>query len=86
MKRPTFFYGHTIVASGFGIQAIGIGTCVAFGVFFKPLLADFDWSRATLSGAHFLAILIAGLLGILVGRGKVCRITLKEGHLKWLIR
>jgi len=68
MKRPTFFYGHTIVASGFGIQAIGIGTLVAFGVFFKPLLADFDWSRATLSGAQSLAMLIAGLLGILVGR------------------
>jgi len=50
MKRPPFFYGYTIVASCFGIQAIGIGTYITFGIFFKPLLADFDWSRATLSG------------------------------------
>ena len=68
MKRPTFFYGYTIVASSFGIQAIGVGTFIAFGVFFKPLLADFGWSRATLSGAQSLALLIAGFLGILVGR------------------
>ena len=68
MKRPTYFYGYNIVAAGFGIQAIGIGTYIAFGVFFKPLLADFGWSRATLSGAQSLAMLVAGFLGILVGR------------------
>jgi MFS family permease len=68
MKRPKYFYGYNVVASGFGIQAVGIGTFVAFGVFFKPLLADFDWSRATLSGAQSLALLTAGFLGILVGR------------------
>ena len=68
MKRPTFFYGYVIAASCFGIQAIGIGTYVSFGVFFMPILADFDWSRATLSGAQSLALLVMGSLGILVGR------------------
>ena len=68
MKRPTFFYGYVIAASCFGIQAIGIGTYVSFGVFFMPILTDFDWSRATLSGAQSLAILVMGSLGILVGR------------------
>ena len=68
MKRPTFLYSYLIVAACFGIQALGIGTHVAFGVFFKPLLAEFSWSRATLSGAHSLAFLMSGLLGILVGR------------------
>ncbi|MFC1861312.1 MFS transporter, partial [Chloroflexota bacterium] len=68
MKRPTFFYGYVIAASCFGIQAIGIGTCISFGVFFMPILADFGWSRATLSGAQSLAVLVMGSLGILVGR------------------
>lgn len=68
MKRPAFFYGYTIAAFRFFIQAIGIGTYITFGIFFKPLLADFNWSRATLSGAQSLVTLIGGLLGILVGR------------------
>ena len=68
MKRPTFFYGYLILATCFCIQGIGVGTYVTFGVFFKPLLAEFGWSRATLSSAHSLTFLIAGMLGILVGR------------------
>ncbi len=68
MRKPRYFYGYNIVASGFGIQAVGIGIFIAFGVFFKPLLNDFGWSRATLSGAQSMALLVAGCLGILVGR------------------
>lgn len=68
MQRTPFFYGYYIVAACAGIQAIGIGTYVAFGVFFKPLLSEFSWSRTMLSGAHSLAFLISGSLGILVGK------------------
>jgi MFS family permease len=68
MKRPKLFYGYTIVASGFSIQALGIGTFITFGVFFKPLLTDFDWSRATLSGAQSLALVIEGLFAMFLGR------------------
>jgi MFS family permease len=68
MKRPAFFYGYVIAAACFGIQGVGVGTYTAFGVFFKPLLNEFDWTRATLSGAHSLVLLNMGVLGILVGR------------------
>lgn len=68
MKRPAFFYGYVIAAACFGIQGVGVGTYTAFGVFFKPLLNEFDWTRATLSGAQSLVLLIMGVLGILVGR------------------
>lgn len=68
MQGSSIFYGYYIIAACAGIQAVGIGTYVAFGVFFKPLLAEFAWSRAMLSGAHSLAFLISGGLGILVGR------------------
>jgi len=68
MKKPAFFYGYVIAAACFAIQATGIGTHVAFGIFFKPLLADFGWPRAALAGAHSLAFVLSGFLGILVGR------------------
>ncbi|MBN2032425.1 MAG: MFS transporter [Deltaproteobacteria bacterium] len=68
MKKPAIFYGYWIVLACAGIQAIGVGTYVTFGVFFKSFLAEFDLSRATLSGAHSLTFLIAGMVGILVGR------------------
>ena len=66
-KTSKFFYGYIILSACFLIQGIGVGTFVAFGVFFKPLLAEFGWSRATISGASSLAFLLMGFLGILVG-------------------
>jgi MFS family permease len=61
-------YSNVIAAACFAIQGIGIGCYVSFGVFFKPILTEFGWSRATLSGAQSAAFLLMGFLGILVGR------------------
>jgi len=44
------------------------GSYYSFGVFFTPLLIDFDWTRAMTSGAFSLCILLEGLLGIVLGR------------------
>jgi MFS family permease len=60
-------YGYIIVLACFLIQGIGIGSFIAYGVFFKPLLTEFGWSRATISGASSMAFLLMGLLGILAG-------------------
>jgi MFS family permease len=68
VKKPALFYGYVVVAGCFAIQATGIGTHIAFGVFFKPLLAEFGWPRAALAGAHSMAFMLMGLLGIFVGR------------------
>jgi MFS family permease len=67
-KIPGFFYGYIIVVACFLFQGVGIGSHIAFGVFFKPLLAEFGWSRATISGASSVAFLLMGVLGILAGR------------------
>jgi len=45
------FYGYTIVAACFLIQGIGVGSFIAYGVFFPSLLEAFGWSRTMLSGA-----------------------------------
>ena len=66
-ERSRLSYGSIIIAGCFLIQAMGVGTYIAFGVFFKPLLGEFGWSRATVAGASSLAFLLMGFLGILVG-------------------
>jgi MFS family permease len=65
--KPNFFYGYIIVAACLLIQGIGIGSYIAYGVFFPSLLAEFGWSRTTISGASSVAFLLMGFLGILAG-------------------
>ncbi len=66
--KGKYRYGHVIAATCFGIQAVGIGTYFSYGVLFNPLIAEFGWSRASISGAASLAFLLMGFLGIGVGR------------------
>jgi len=61
-------YKYVIGAACFGIQAVGIGLFVSYGVFFNSLHDEFGWSRATISGASSLTFFLMGLLGIVVGR------------------
>ncbi len=41
---------------------------VSYGIFFKPLIAEFGWSRAITSGAFSLSWIMQGLVGIVMGR------------------
>jgi MFS family permease len=66
-QKPKLFYGYIIVFACFLIQSMGIGTYIAFGVFFKPLITEFGWSRATVSGASSLAFFLMGILGVFSG-------------------
>ena len=63
-----FFYGYVIVVSSFIIFLVVFGIHYAFGVFFKPLLAEFGWSRATTAGAYSLSWLLQGPSGIIMGK------------------
>lgn len=40
----------------------------SFGVFLKPLAADFHWTRAATSGAYSMFLLVAGFLYMLTGK------------------
>ena len=66
-ERPQRFYGYTIVAACFLIQGIGVGSFIAYGVFFPSLIDTFGWSRTMISGASSMALLLMGFLGILTG-------------------
>ena len=41
---------------------------ISFGVFFKPVSAQFGWTRAETAGAFSLATIITGLTAVLLGR------------------
>jgi len=67
-KEPKVFYGHIVVAVAFFILAVAWGTIYSFGVFFKPVLAEFGWTRAMISGAYTLYQALHGFLYIFAGR------------------
>ena len=72
MKASTvttrFFYGYAIVVVAFMLQAVGWGVFNSMGVFFKPFMDEFGWSRALISSAFSLAMLVCGMSSILQGR------------------
>jgi len=67
-KRPRFFYGYVVVLASFCAMVVAGGTTYTFGVFFKPLLTEFGWTRAMTSGAFSLYMVLHGFLYIVTGR------------------
>ena len=67
-RQPKFFYGYFIVAATFLLMAIMWGTQYTFGVFFKPLLAEFGWTRAMTSAAFSMSLVLTGFLSVLAGK------------------
>lgn len=67
-KNPRFFYGYVIVIAAFFIMVIAWGTTQTFGIFFKPVLTEFSWTRAETSGAFSISIILHSLLSMVAGR------------------
>ena len=63
-----FFYGYFVVIAALFLVLLHYGTRLSFGVFFKPMLTEFDWTRALMSGAFMLSMLMQGAGSILMGR------------------
>lgn len=63
-----FFYGHLIVVLSFIIMSAIWGAFYAFGVFYKPMLTEFGWTRALTAGAFSICSVIQGLVSIAMGR------------------
>jgi len=65
--KPRFFYGYVVVAASFIIMILAQGLFIVFGIFFNPLLEEFGWTRAAISGAYSLSSILQGVLGIAMG-------------------
>jgi len=67
-SHPRFFYGYIVAGAGFTTWFIGWGAyAICFGVFFKPLIAEFHWTRAETALAHSASLLVQAGLGIVMG-------------------
>jgi len=49
-------------------MAVMWGAFYSFGIFFKPVLMEFGWTRAATSGAFSLCLILAGFFAIFAGR------------------
>jgi MFS family permease len=67
MKDSKFFYGWIVVAAAFLVALVAYGVQYSFGIFLKPVAADFGWSRTLVSGAVSLFEFSRGALAIFSG-------------------
>ena len=90
-KKPRFFYGYIIVLVVFLAIAVFEGIMYSFGVFLKPLIAEFGWTRAMTSGAYSLHFFLWAVLAVVAGRlndkfgprrvATVCGVLFGLGHI-----
>jgi MFS family permease len=62
-----FYYGYILVILGFLCLMVAAGSWDSFGVYMKPLLSDYGWTRATISSSYSLSLIIFGGLGVIAG-------------------
>lgn len=62
------YYGWVVVGVGFLAGFVGFGFVYSYGVFFKPLSAEFGWSRSVIAGAFSVYAVLHNLLAFVAGR------------------
>lgn len=67
-KRGGIYYGWVVVGAAFAVVMTMGEAFYSFGAFFKPLEADFGWSRATTSSAYTTFLLGYALSAFFMGR------------------
>ncbi len=67
-KNISLSVSSIIVAACFSVQAIGVGIYISYGVFFNPLMTEFGWPRAAISGSSAVAFFVSGLVAVYIGR------------------
>ena len=66
--RERIYYGWFILFAAFVAVFLANGFRMAFGVFMKPMLEEFQWSRATISLAVGINTVLHGILQPFAGR------------------
>jgi sugar phosphate permease len=66
--KTELFWGWYVVLGAFLILAINYGARYSFGVFVKPMAAEYNWSRSVISAGMSVMALAYGIGGIFAGR------------------
>ena len=66
-SRSTLHYGWILLVAVVFVVLAGSGIRAVFGVFIKPMEAEFGWTRQQLSGAAALSLFVLGAVGPAVG-------------------
>ena len=66
-KKHRIFYGYIVIAAATCILTVAWGANRTFGVFLEPMLGEFGWTRAGISGAYTLATIIMGAVSVIAG-------------------
>jgi len=62
-----FYYGYIIAAVSLICGFLNAGMIFSFGVFFKPLLNEFGWTRAMTSGAFTVFWIVTAVASVVMG-------------------
>jgi MFS family permease len=66
-KTSKIFYGYFIVMASLVIIIASHCLPFSFGIFFKPMIAEFAWTRAATSGAFSLSRVVSGIISVFIG-------------------
>ena len=67
-NRRGLYWGWYVVLGAFLIMGINYGARYSFGVFVKPMVLEYHWSRSVISAGMSILILAYGIGGIFSGR------------------
>lgn len=67
-ENKGWFYGYLVVLAAFLMMMMMHVVLYSFSVFFKPVSAEFGWSRAETSLGYSMILLVSGALMIVTGR------------------
>lgn len=64
----SIYWGWFVVAGAFLVLSVNYGARYCFGVFVKPMAADYEWSRSVISLGASLNMLVYSVCAIYIGR------------------
>ena len=65
--KQRFYYGYIVVIASFFIMMFSYGVYHSFGIFFKPILYEFGWTRTITSGPFSFSWVIHSVASLFMG-------------------